>query len=85
MTKRGIIMVAIGLIAVFLLVGWLTLIIPLSNSDTIQIILCVAMGLVAVNITGISMIINRIDSLHTENDKKEEQNKTNDNKSDTAE
>ena len=78
-------MVAIGLIAVFLLVGWLTLIIPLSNSDTIQIILCVAMGLVAVNITGISMIINRIDSLHTENDKKEEQNKTNDNKSDTAE
>lgn len=85
MTKRGIIMVAIGLIAVFLLVGWLTLIIPLSNSDTIQIILCVAMGLVAVNITGISMIINRIDSLHTENDKKEEQNKTDDNKSDTAE
>lgn len=78
-------MVAIGLIAVFLLVGWLTLIIPLSNSDTIQIILCVAMGLVAVNITGISMIINRIDSLHTENDKKEEQNKTDDNKSDTAE
>ena len=78
-------MVAIGLIAVFLLVGWLTLIIPLSNSDTIQIILCVAMGLVAVNITGISMIINRIDSLHTKNDKKEEQNKTDDNKSDTAE
>lgn len=78
-------MVAIGLIAVFLLVGWLTLIIPLSNSDTIQIILCVAMGLVAVNIAGISMIINRIDSLHTENDKKEEQNKTDDNKSDTAE
>ena len=85
MTKRGIIMVDIGLIAVVLVVGWLTLIIPLSNSYTIQIILCVAMGLVAVNITGISMIINRIDSLHTENDKKEEQNKTNDNKSDTAE
>lgn len=67
-------MIAIILLIIFLFVGWITLMIPLSDSNSIQMILAIAMGLVAVNIVSFSIIIHKLDCLQkkSKNNKIEE-------------
>lgn len=55
--------IAIILIVIFLLASWITLMIPLSINNSVEAILCVVIGLVAVNIAGFSIIINKLDLL----------------------
>lgn len=57
-------MVAIALIAVFLLVGWIMLAIPLSEYESTTLILCIAGGLVAVVIVASSMILKKLNSIY---------------------
>ena len=62
-------MIAVILTAVFLLTGWIALIIPISQSDTIQLILSAAIGLTAVVITGFTIVITKINRLPNNKDK----------------
>lgn len=57
-------MIAIILIIIFLLAGWITLIIPLEDLDIIQLTLAIAMGLAAVNIASSTIIIRKLNCLH---------------------
>ena len=57
-------MVSIIFIIIFLLVSWITLMLPLSDSNSIQIILSVVMGSVAVNIVSSSIIINKLNCIN---------------------
>lgn len=57
-------MIAIILLIIFLFVGWITLMIPLSDSNSIQMILAIAIGLTAVNIASSTIIIQKLNCLH---------------------
>ena len=57
-------MIAIILLIIFLFVGWITLIIPLSDSNSIQMILAITMGLATVNIVSSIIIIQKLNCLH---------------------
>ena len=71
-------MIAILFIAIFLFVAWLGLIPNFSEYEATQLIMCIALGLTAVVITGFTMVIKRLDVLcdqkaKRDNVKKEEQ------------
>ncbi len=70
-------MIAIGLIMIFLFVGWVFLQFPLSEFETTTLIFCMVAGLSAVVITVSTIVIKKLDSI------KEllEENKKNENKS----
>lgn len=57
-------MIAIILFIIFLLIGWITLSLSLSDSNSIQMILSVVMGLTAVNIVSSAIVIHKLDCLH---------------------
>lgn len=69
-------MIAILFIAIFLFVAWLGLIPNFSEYEATQLIMCIALGLTAVVITGFTMVIKRLDVLcdhkaKEDNEKKE--------------
>ena len=71
-------MISILFIAIFLFVAWLGLIPNFSEYEATQLIMCIALGLTAVVITGFSMVIKRLDVLcdhkaKEDNEKKEEE------------
>lgn len=71
-------MISILFIAIFLFVAWLGLIPNFSEYEATQLIMCIALGLTAVVITGFTMVIKRLDVLcdqkaKRDNVKKEEQ------------
>lgn len=74
-------MIAIGLIMIFLFVGWVFLQFPLSEFETTTLIFCMVAGLSAVVITVSTIVIKKLDSI------KEllEENKKNENKSEKSE
>lgn len=74
-------MIAIGLIMIFLFVGWVFLQFPLSEFETTTLIFCMVAGLSAVVITISTIVIKKLDSI------KEllEENKKNENKSEKSE
>lgn len=57
-------MIAVALIAVFLLVSWIMLIIPFSNNESTELVLCLVTGLSAVVIVASSIIIGKLNSIH---------------------
>ena len=70
-------MISILFIAIFLFVAWLGLIPNFSEYEATQLIMCIALGLTAVVITGFTMVIKRLDVLcgqkaEIDNVKKEE-------------
>ncbi|MBQ4266985.1 MAG: hypothetical protein IJB93_02230 [Clostridia bacterium] len=71
-------MYAVMFIAIFLFVAWLGLIPNFSEYEATQLIMCIALGLTVVVITGFTMVIKRLDVLcgqkaERDNVKKEEQ------------
>lgn len=74
-------MIAIGLIIIFVFVGWVFLQFPLSEFETTTLIFCMVAGLSAVVITVSTIVIKKLDSI------KEllEENKKNENKSEKSE
>lgn len=56
-------MISILFIAIFLFVAWLGLIPNFSEYEATQLIMCIALGLTAVVITGFTMVIKRLDVL----------------------
>lgn len=71
-------MYAVMFIAIFLFVAWLGLIPNFSEYEATQLIMCIALGLTAVVITGFTMVIKRLDVLcdhkaKEDNEKKEEE------------
>ena len=56
-------MYAVMFIAIFLFVAWLGLIPNFSEYEATQLIMCIALGLTAVVITGFTMVIKRLDVL----------------------
>lgn len=69
-------MIALILLIIFLLVGWITLIIPLSITNSIEMILAISMGLTVVNIVSSTIIIHKLNCLQNKsnNDKTIEKN-----------
>lgn len=69
-------MIAIALIAVFLLVSWIVLIIPFSNNESTELALCLVAGLSAVFIVASTMIMSKLNSIHKllEENKKDKEN-----------
>lgn len=58
-------MVAIALIAVFLLVSWIFLALNnLSEYESTSLILCISAGLTAVVIVASTMIMSKLNSIH---------------------
>ena len=74
-------LIAIGLIIIFVFVGWVFLQFPLSEFETTTLIFCMVAGLSAVVITVSTIVIKKLDSI------KEllEENKKNENKSEKSE
>lgn len=71
-------MYAVMFIAIFLFVAWLGLIPNFSEYEATQLIMCIALGLTAVVITGFTIVIKRLDVLcdhkaKEDNEKKEEE------------
>lgn len=56
-------MISILFIAIFLFVAWLGLIPNFSEYEATQLIMCIALGLTAVVITGFTIVIKRLDVL----------------------
>lgn len=56
-------MIAIALIVVFLFVGWIFLLFPLSEHDSIELTLCMVAGLTAVVIVATTMIMSKLNSI----------------------
>lgn len=56
-------MVAIGLIIIFVFVGWVFLQFPLSEFETTTLIFCMVAGLSAVVITVSTIVIKKLDSI----------------------
>lgn len=56
-------MYAVMFIAIFLFVAWLGLIPNFSEYEATQLIMCIALGLTAVVITGFTIVIKRLDVL----------------------
>lgn len=56
-------MIVIILLIIFLLAGWVTLMLPLSDYDSVQLIICGVVGLTVVIIVSASIIIHKLDCL----------------------
>ena len=56
-------MIAIGLIIIFVFVGWVFLQFPLSEFETTTLIFCMVAGLSAVVITVSTIVIKKLDSI----------------------
>lgn len=56
-------MIAIALIVVFLFVGWVFLIFPFSEYDSIELTFCMMAGLTAVVIIATTMIMSKLNSI----------------------
>ena len=56
-------MVAIGLIIIFVFVGWVFLQFPLSEFETTTLIFCMVAGLSAVVITVSTIVIKKLDAI----------------------
>ena len=56
-------MYAVMFIAIFLFAAWLGLIPNFSEYEATQLIMCIALGLTAVVITGFTIVIKRLDVL----------------------
>ena len=56
-------MYAVMFIAIFLFVAWLGIIPNFSEYEATQLIMCIALGLTAVVITGFTIVIKRLDVL----------------------
>ena len=74
-------MVAIGLIIIFVFVGWVFLQFPLSEFETTTLIFCMVAGLSAVVITVATIVIKKLDSIQ----ELLEESKKNANKSEKSE
>lgn len=73
-------MIAIGLIIIFVFVGWFFMQFPLSEFETTTLIFCMVAGLSAVVITVSSMVIKKLNSIQ----ELLEENKNNENKSEKS-
>ena len=74
-------MIAIGLILIFVFVGWVFLQFPLSEFETTTLIFCMVAGLSAVVITASTIVIKKLDSIQ----ELLEESKKNANKSEKSE
>ncbi len=74
-------MIAIGLIIIFVFVGWVFLQFPLSEFETTTLIFCMVAGLTAVVITVSTIVIKKLDSIQ----EMLEENKKNENKNEKSE
>ena len=74
-------MIAIGLIIIFVFVGWVFLQFPLSEFETTTLIFCMVAGLSAVVITASTIVIKKLDSIQ----ELLEESKKNANKSEKSE
>lgn len=74
-------MIAIGLIIIFVFVGWVFLQFPLSEFETTTLIFCMVAGLSAVVITVSTIVIKKLDSIQ----ELLEESKKNANKSEKSE
>lgn len=74
-------MIAIGLIIIFVFVGWVFLQFPLSEFETTTLIFCMISGLSAVVITVSTIVIKKLNSIQ----ELLEENKKNENKNEKSE
>lgn len=74
-------MIAIGLIIIFVFVGWVFLQFPLSEFETTTLIFCMVAGLSAVVITVSTIVIKKLNSIQ----ELLEESKKNANKSEKSE
>lgn len=74
-------MIAIGLIIIFVFVGWAFLQFPLSEFETTTLIFCMVAGLSAVVITVSTIVIKKLNSIQ----ELLEENKKNENKNEKSE
>ncbi len=69
-------MIAIGLIIIFVFVGWVFLQFPLSEFETTTLIFCMVAGLTAVVITVSTIVIKKLDSIQELLEEKKNANKS---------
>ena len=69
-------MIAIGLIIIFVFVGWVFLQFPLSEFETTTLIFCMVAGLSAVVITVSTIVIKKLDSIQELLEEKKNANKS---------
>ena len=69
-------MIAIGLIIIFVFVGWVFLQFPLSEFETTTLIFCMVAGLSAVIIAVSTIVIKKLDSIQELLEEKKNANKS---------